>query len=270
MHTRRPPPTHTHIQTLKTNMQTPPDSPPTVTTSEEWSACGGVVVKDREEKWTLGRGDSAALKICIAQLSRWVTNVLIYIPIKKKKQCVKVSCRFCFVQGFPAGRTFGRGGAPVALLQPKLLKVTLCLYTWAIRFIGPHLHSLEAGCSPVSAVSAHSFVCHLQGYSYSIRPAGPAERLFGPSWDLDVGPKEGSECRWCPSGLHADESCSYASFLPSALHSLRPLWEKYCQSKNVFHSHVTESAHIPSHHYSHSVWGCKSTQSSLLSYSGPN
>lgn len=182
-----------------------------------------------------------------------------YIPIKKKATCESLM-QVLFCARFSCGRTFGRGGVPVASLQPKLLKVTLCLYTWAIRFIGSHLHSPEVGCSPVSAVSMHSFVCHLQGYSYSIRLAGPVERLFRPSWDLDVGPKEGSECRWCPSGLHADESCSYVSFLPSALHTICPLWEKYCQSKNVFYSHVTESALIPSHHYSHSVWGCKSTQ----------
>lgn len=58
-HARTQTPAHavTHIQTLKTNTQTPPSTPPTVTTSEEWSACGGVVVKDMERKWTLGRGD---------------------------------------------------------------------------------------------------------------------------------------------------------------------------------------------------------------------
>lgn len=36
---------HAHTQTLKTNTQTPPKTPPTVTTSEEWSACGEVVVR---------------------------------------------------------------------------------------------------------------------------------------------------------------------------------------------------------------------------------
>lgn len=35
----------THAPTLKTNRQTPPNPPPSVTTSEEWSACGEVVVK---------------------------------------------------------------------------------------------------------------------------------------------------------------------------------------------------------------------------------
>lgn len=47
---------HTHIQTLKTNTQTPPDTPPTVTTSEEWSACGEIVVKS----WK-GSGDTLLL-----------------------------------------------------------------------------------------------------------------------------------------------------------------------------------------------------------------
>lgn len=52
---------HAHIQTLKTNTQTPPNTPPTVTTSEEWSACGEVVVKEFEGKWELGKGDTVLL-----------------------------------------------------------------------------------------------------------------------------------------------------------------------------------------------------------------
>lgn len=60
-HTDLHPHNHTHIQTLKTNTQTPPNTPPTVTTSEEWSACGEVVVKELEGKWKPGRGDTVLL-----------------------------------------------------------------------------------------------------------------------------------------------------------------------------------------------------------------
>lgn len=74
-------------------------------------------------------------------------------PSQQKEQRVEVSCRFCFLWGFPAARTLGGGGASasilVAFLQPKLWKVTLRLYTWTMRFNGSHLHSLKAGCSPV-------------------------------------------------------------------------------------------------------------------------
>lgn len=62
-----------------------------------------------------------------------------------------------FWGGFPVARTFGKGSVPavipVAFLWPELWKVTLGLYTWAIRFNGSHLHSLKAGYSPIRCPS---------------------------------------------------------------------------------------------------------------------
>lgn len=53
------------------------------------------------------------------------------------------------------------------LMQAKVWKVTLCLYTWVISFNGFHLHSLKPGCSPVCcciymALSASSRTVHIQ------------------------------------------------------------------------------------------------------------
>lgn len=54
----RPPPTqsHAHSNTPNKHTQTPPSTPPTVTTSGEWSACGEVVVKTCK-----GSGDTLLL-----------------------------------------------------------------------------------------------------------------------------------------------------------------------------------------------------------------
>lgn len=55
----RPPPTRLNNQ--NTHTHSPPSTPPTITTSEEWSACGEVVVNEWEGKWRPRRGDTLLL-----------------------------------------------------------------------------------------------------------------------------------------------------------------------------------------------------------------
>lgn len=68
-------------------------------------------------------------------------------------------------------QTFGMEGARILVRSLKCEKSHFAFYTLVIRFNGLHLHSVEAGRSPVrwpvSAASMHSFGCHLQSRSYS-------------------------------------------------------------------------------------------------------
>lgn len=136
-----------------------------------------------------------------------------------------------------------------ALMQPKLWKVTLHLYTWAMRFNGLHLHSVKTWLQPrllsVSAVSTHSFVCQLQGYSYSTWPAGLVERLAGPCRGWDVGLK--------------GELVSPLTSLPS------PVACSFCILTSLSNESVSDSENMSSKY----IWASAAQSLVIIVHTGP-
>lgn len=174
-------------------------------------------------------------------------------PPQYREQCVEVSCRSCFLGGCPVARTFGGSVPaviPVAFLWPKLWKVTLGLYTWAIRFNGSRLHSLKAGYSPIRCPSLRCLRIALSAICKAIHIQYHLQILL-----------KGCSGQMSAVNAGADEP---GVFPPSAVATLCPFWHCFQVKhmcfwfKSLFRLHVTQTVLVPSPHYSHRrwVWTC--------------